>query len=217
MTVEDVALVCTAIESELPRSRWATWPGGYPGRAEAALVDAVFSIRARYGSSPETGVRAVVGRWRDHRRGETLDDLASLAVFAGRGAELAEILGNRQPLAGGRTLKATAVAHAARNLSDIGASSSREIRADEGHKVAYTSVPGLGWVTWEYFLMLLGITGVKADVHIRAFVNRATGNDVTAGQARELVKGAARTLDVSATVLDHAIWAHERARPRVRG
>lgn len=38
---------------------------------------------------------------------------------------------------------------------------------------AYTSVKGLGLVTAEYFLMHLGVDGVKADRMIVRFVNRA--------------------------------------------
>lgn len=43
-------------------------PGGWPGQIEAALLDAVFSIQARYGG-PTTGVRGVVARspWRPDR------------------------------------------------------------------------------------------------------------------------------------------------------
>jgi len=36
--------------------------GGYPSEVEAALVDAVLSIRNTYGTSPSTGVRGAVGR-----------------------------------------------------------------------------------------------------------------------------------------------------------
>ena len=61
-------------ESELKKF---TWPGGWPGEIEAALIDAVFSIRARYGTG-ENGVRGVVKRWRDER-GDVLDDLRALA------------------------------------------------------------------------------------------------------------------------------------------
>jgi len=57
-----------------------SWPGGWPGEIEAALIDAIFSIRARYGSrSARTGVYGAVVRWQDHRGGRA-DDLASLAA-----------------------------------------------------------------------------------------------------------------------------------------
>lgn len=55
-----VRYIGTTVGPDLP-----VWPGGWPGQIEAALLDAVFSIRARYGS-PTTGVRAVVSRWREH-------------------------------------------------------------------------------------------------------------------------------------------------------
>lgn len=75
--------------------------GGYPSEVEAALVDAVLSIRNTYGTSPSTGVRGAVGRWRKERQvgAGGLDDLSHLA---GADAQsLAAVLGNRQVLSGG--------------------------------------------------------------------------------------------------------------------
>ena len=82
------------------------------------------------------------------------------------------------------------------------ARSSADVRPEPRQKATYTTVLGLGSVTWEYFLMLLGIPGVKADVHIRRFVERATGDEVSAGRARDLVKELARTIEVDATAAD---------------
>lgn len=60
----------------------ADWPGGWPDEIEAALIDAVFSVRARYGSRErKTGVFGAVTRWREHR-GEPADDLRVLAAVA---------------------------------------------------------------------------------------------------------------------------------------
>src|SRR3954454_24846123 len=56
------------------------WPGGWPGEVEAALIDAVFSVRARYGNRTSgTGVYGAVTRWRAHRT-VPADDLAALAA-----------------------------------------------------------------------------------------------------------------------------------------
>lgn len=55
------------------------WPGGWPDEIEAALIDAVFSVRARYGSRErKTGVFGAVTRWRDHRAASA-NDLRVLA------------------------------------------------------------------------------------------------------------------------------------------
>jgi len=55
-----------AVAARLP----ATWPqrgGGWPYEIEAALIDAVLSIRNRYGKSPTSGVRGSVTRYRNKR------------------------------------------------------------------------------------------------------------------------------------------------------
>lgn len=55
------AYVPATIGDQLP-----AWPGGWPVEIEAALVDAVFSVRARYGRRElgiATGVYGVVQRW----------------------------------------------------------------------------------------------------------------------------------------------------------
>lgn len=48
--MSDVQQLLTIIETELPRDEWAVWPGGRASAIEAALIDAVFSIQANYGS-----------------------------------------------------------------------------------------------------------------------------------------------------------------------
>lgn len=67
-------------------------------------------------------------------------------------------------------------------------------------------------MTWEYFGMLLGKPGVKADTWICRFVERAVGRDVSPREAKSLVMAAAGRLNADATHLDHAIWAYERQR-----
>ncbi len=55
------------------------WPGGYPSEIEAALLDTVLSVRARYGQE-NTGVRKRVSKYRLHVKGDRLDSLARLAA-----------------------------------------------------------------------------------------------------------------------------------------
>jgi len=94
----DVERVVEHVHDQLP-SDGAQWPGGWPGEAEAALLDAVLSIGTVYGG-PETGVRGAVGRWRQHREGVPLDDLDALASITPQ--DLAGVLDSRQRLSGGR-------------------------------------------------------------------------------------------------------------------
>ncbi|WP_265442413.1 hypothetical protein [Flexivirga meconopsidis] len=81
---------------------------------EAALLDAIFSIRARYGG-PTNGVRAVVNRWSSHRDGE-MNDLAELA--RAKPAEVAAVVDNRTKASG--RLKSEIVVDAANALVAVG-------------------------------------------------------------------------------------------------
>ena len=110
----DVDLVVASATTNLP-SEWPQWGGGWPGEIEAALLDAVLSIRSRYGKKSTTGVRGAVGRYRDHR-GAPLDDLTALAAIDP--AELQTVLRNRQKT--GRVTKAEALVAAAAALSAVG-------------------------------------------------------------------------------------------------
>ncbi len=116
----DVVRAAEFIGAELPREAWPHWNQGWPRESEAALLDAIFSSRAAYGT-PKTGVRAVVDRWRTHRSvaaDDRLDSLPALAAFTDRGDELATILGNRQRVPGNYFTKAEGAARAAKRSSN---------------------------------------------------------------------------------------------------
>lgn len=197
------------IEADLPRDQWPTWPGGWKGDIEAAVLDAIFSIRARYGGE-NTGVRGVVKRWRGSRGGGR-DDLKALEAFDERENDLLQILQNRQKLGSGQT-KASAAVAAAKALLKAGVRSSSDVKGTDEERRAWCSVTGLGEVTWSYAQMLLGVPGVKADVMVMRFVGSTLGREVPAAEARDLVLAAARRMDVDATDLDHAIWSWQRKR-----
>lgn len=204
----DVVKVIDRINQQLPAGAWSAWPGGWKNDIEAAALDSVFSIRARYGSET-TGVRAVVNNWRPHRETGS-DDLGSLAAFVGKEEQLLEILQNRQRLGSGLS-KASAATLAAQALLDAGVRSSGDLKGTADQRRAWCSVTGLGKVSWSYFQMLLGVQGVKADVMVMRFVADALGKEsVASEEARELVLAAAECLNVGATDLDHAIWSWQR-------
>jgi len=196
------------------------WPGGWPGEIEAAVIDAVFSIRARYGSRT-SGVRAVVARWRDHRNDGNLNDLGNLASFETDPDGILNILDNKQKLYGGM-LKAQGCAVVAQRLLDKGVQTSGDIADRAELRGAWNSVAGLGNVTWSYMLMLLGHQDVKADVMIQRFVGLAFADHridtrVDSKLARAVVIAAAGELSsdgtlVEPTTLDHGIWQHQRRR-----
>lgn len=50
-------------------------PDGWPGNVELSLIDAVLSIRARYGVSADTGVRGAIKRYKRESGRASWDDL----------------------------------------------------------------------------------------------------------------------------------------------
>lgn len=203
----DVDRLLASIDSRVGQAI-PEWPGGWPGQIEAALLDAVFSIQARYGG-PTTGVRAVVTRWRDHRGGP-IDDLSKLA--AADPEDVAGIVHSRARAS--QRLKAAIVVDAADALANVGLVHAADFTGRPDQRKAYLSVRGCGPVTWTYFGMLLGVPGVKADTWIVRFVQDALGRSVTPTEAEALVSEAAAELRVPDSQLDHAIWQAARSSSR---
>ena len=216
MLDDDVAALRAYVATHLGDD-WVEWPGGRPGEAEVALVDAVMSIRARYGRPARTGddvmlaptgVHRAVSAYRALRGKSPLDDLRLLAQID---AGILERAVGAQKTAG--VPKAEVIVRAAGALVKAGVLAASDVEpADAGQKRAYTSVRGLGWVTWEYFGMLLGRPGVKADRWVVQAVSNAVRRPVTPTVARDVVLGAAAALERSSTLLEHALWAFERSR-----
>lgn len=179
---------------------------GWPGEIEAALVDAVFSIRARYGNRAKgTGVYGAVVRWRDHRQSRADD----LSVLAATPEEQLRSVTNSGKLAG-RT-KAQVVLDAAEALRKTGVVHSSDLVGREKEaRGAYLSVKGCGPVTWAYFRMLLGHDDVKADTWVRRFVQDVLPGVTTHAEVSRLVHAVAARLQVDALQLDHAIWRYRR-------
>lgn len=208
------------------KETWPAYPGGYPQEVEAALLDSVFSLSAVYGS-PETGARAVVKRWRNHV-GRPLNSLSGLVAdvdSAGGPLCFRTILKNNAiavPNSKDRPTKAAAVYGVARTLVEFGVDCADDVRAknaDEPKSLyrAITRERGVGEAGATYFLMLLGIQGVKADVMIRRFTARAVGSaGVDSSQSQNLVAAAAAALEVDMLSLDYALWDHESSRSRSR-
>lgn len=185
------------------------WSAGWHGEIEAALLDAAFSARAPYGR-PDTGVRRVVGRWRNYRQTTELDDLQQLASFENRSSELAEILGNRQRVAGNSTTKAEAVIAAASALKAVGVRHAEDLHESEDQRRAFTGVRGVGTKTWECVLFLVGVRTPDALGQFSAFVSEAVGRDVDAEAARSLLEMTAHNKGLGPAGLEHAVWRHQR-------
>jgi len=206
-----------------PPGEW-WWPGGWPGDIEAALVDAVFSARAVYRSKYGKGIFANVAAWRDGRgrAAWSLDEL--IAEIDGIGVDAwARRFGNRQhsptrpPAAPGGPSKAAAVREAAGALRSQGISTAADIGLASTGAVqqVLASVPGIGRGTANYFLMLLGVPGVKPDRMVHRFLHRAAGHAFSDAKAEAAISAAAERLGVQPHVLDHAIWRYESSRTAV--
>lgn len=190
---------------------WSTHTPGWPDEVEAALIDAVMSIRATYGG-PDTGVRRVVQRWREHSGDTRLDDLPRLA--ATDPLELATILGNRQRLPG-NMLKTEGIAAAAEALTEAGVKRATDLRADdEAHRLAVVTVVGLGPLTWGYLTVLVAAADHPADPRVSRLLGHVVGRDVDGAHATHLLTDAATTLKVSPATLQHVVWREARRADR---
>lgn len=214
---------------EVPEELFRRYRGARRDQVATALVDAVFSIRARYG-----GVARRLEEFAQHMGQDGVDSLTALATLDE--ATLRSIMGDGVTAGRSKASAAIEAAVAFRKLTgtpgeplETAASVRRLIECEVSHadrpeterlKKAYTGVKGLGWVTFEYFLMLLGVPGVKADTMIRGFIAEALDVDkdaVSAHHARALVVHAHQEIwpehdGPSLTAYDHGLWLYQRSR-----
>lgn len=212
----DARLVMEYLWAEGPR-RWAEWSGGWPEEIEVGLIDAVLSIRATYGGS-STGVRAAVTRYREWSAGQgrapdALDDLQHLASLTPD--VLVEVLRNRQRTVGG--LKAEAIIDAANGLLALGVRCADQLDPDNDAQAgAYTSILGLGEISWQYLGLVLGRPGAALiDASVRSLVH-ILGRPISITHAADVVLAAAAVLEVTVPTVHRALWALDRAQPADR-
>lgn len=183
-----------------------------------ALIDAIWSMGVRY-----SGVLNVIAQYTAARVEEDADakldapeDLLAFIEGCGSADAFAETVNNRQRTSSrSGILKAEAVEKAAAVLASHGVSTPEHLHALDGSALAaieadWRAIRGQGsGLSWEYFLMLCGISGVKADRHIRRFVAKALDvpeAQVSAADARALVIAASDELSIDWRVADYAIW-----------
>ncbi|MBU8826982.1 hypothetical protein [Mycolicibacterium goodii] len=204
------------VDAELPEE-----PRGYPDSLELCLIDSIQSLRNGY----DTVVVPVLNRYRQHRldRGGNADTdglrqyLNALGEIGGVEQWSASV-GTRHKAPGTSVLKGEAMRQAATALMAIGIDTTQDLRcaADNPDALkevrrAWVSVHGLGKASWDYFLMLAGPDGSKADTLLIRYVGRALKLPAQAAPDRvqAALKCAANTLKVTEKRLDHAIWAYE--------
>lgn len=209
----------SAAVSLIPAGHFAEYGGGWLDEISTALIDAVFSIRAQYRSTDPD--RGVFGRLQKFRRDEpdARNDLRALSSLGS--GRIREIMGDsvtaKKPKADAVVEVADEfVAHGVVQAEDFLASDMAEM------KRVYTRVHGLGWVTFEYFSMLLGKPGVKADTMITRFVNNALSQAGIASVdnriARDLVIACHDELGLGESLshFEHGIWLYESDLSRER-
>lgn len=212
MTDDPRVAALSAAVNLIPDDHFTDYGGGWANEIGTALIDAVFSIRSRYrASSPTAGV---IGRVRSFRNEES-DAKDDLVVLRDLGSNrIRELMGST--VTGGRP-KSVAVVDAADAFAENGIVHAEDFLVADtaAMKRVYTGVHGLGWVTFEYFTMLLGLPGVKADTMITRYVNRVlAGANLQQGsnyEAREIAISAYNDSQRGATLthFEHAIWKFE--------
>jgi hypothetical protein len=228
-TEADVAIIAEGMTSDIAdRPDEFVTPPGY-AHLSLALIDAVYSIRARYRAvervvgayckASDTDCQPLTARqdplFREHGLDYLLDRAGSL-----QGEALAEALfgGSRSRTAD--RLKADVCIEAAERLRALSVTQIPDLceRTDDAAaRNAWTAVRGLGWVTWQYFCSLAGIDHFKPDIMLMRFAARTLGRTVSAAETDMLLSRAFQQLQTSHSgltkrALDHTIWRFERDR-----
>ncbi len=184
----------------------ANWPGRWPDELEAALIDAVFSVRARYGNRErKTGVFGAVTRWREHR-GKPANDLRVLAATSPDALRSMATDGKVS-----RRYKAEVVIDAAAALHKAGIVTAQDFRDNqEPAKAAYLSVKGCGPVTWAYLGILSEVDGIQPDIWLKRFVQDRIPN-ASQEEVSSLLTAVGERMNIEARRLDHAVCGYRRS------
>lgn len=199
------------------------------------VIDAVFSIGARYGSTWRTarryadraGLQPVTAPAVSVAAGDHGEREQALSAFRAdmnelSDDELASLLGNRQRTSSrGGILKALAVrqyvnvlaAHEVETLGDVSELLGDHVRVRNVESdLAQVRGHGSG-VRIAYLWMLAGDDHhVKADRMVIRWASQVLGRPVLAREASELIIAAAPRLGATPWELDHAIWRRQSRR-----
>lgn len=222
----------TQIQTDLgtDTSRWYV-PEGYPSTA-LAILDSIYSTGNRYNGVVNLRSRYSALREEDGADASKDDarDLAGAIRLCGGPEAFAQATRNRWRTSSRTSAprKAEAALRAAELLMDLDMPTRDAVRsamhdrdAREGSDLAkgWYAIPGQrSGLTYTYFLMLLGLPGVKADRMIRRYVTRAVGSSriVDAKSASRLVEKVADEINADYSTLDHTIWRFESGRGYLR-
>ena len=215
---------CIGIDSH----RWYS-PDGYRSVA-LAILDSIYSTGNGY-----TGVTRLVANsvalreaqganaWRD-----TASDLVGAVERCGGVLTFVELTDYRWRTYASKTApyKGQVAYEAAQLLAEEGLETVDDIRRVFTDRAARMEAPAAKkWLqlksqgsglTWNYFLMLMGIPGVKADRMVTRFVSRAVGRTVGMSEASLLIESACDRRGWNYTTVDHTIWRYQSGRPHLQ-
>lgn len=202
-------------------------PDGYQSVA-LAILDSIYSTGHRY-----QGVINLIDRYCELRRKEEanpkIDTATDLIEAFNRwgGVEGFALKTNNRwrtssslqaPYKAYAALEAAKIlaAHSIETASDVvDRLTERESREHSDIAKEWLAITGQSsGLTWNYFLMLLGIPGVKADRMVIRFVTKALGRhkEVSSKEASRLVEAVADDLKLNYIQLDHTIWRYQSER-----
>jgi hypothetical protein len=218
----DVERIVDACDEKLnPSDEWAPFCG-YPDSLALSVLDAIWSINARYAIT-----RGVVERYRARRSWQgnpDEDDLSDLLSFyeamGGVDSFIDEIgTRNRVSTQPGAVRKGEAVFQAATSLVGLGVDTAVQFRDGDGGplgeqiKTAWLALPGQrSGVSWRYLRMLVGLPDVKPDRMVIRFIASALSVDeqsVGGERAVALVQATAEHFGADQRALDHEIWEYQ--------
>lgn len=202
-------------------------PEGYQSIA-LAILDSIYSTGNRY-----TGVLNLVNRYRglranegSHPEADTATDLIETFYRWGGVDEFVLKTNNRwrtssqihAPYKAYAALEAAKVlaGHSIESISDVvDRFDSRESREHSDIAREWLMITGQSSaLTWSYFLMLVGVPGVKADRMIVRFVTHVLERpkEISRHEASRLVEEVADIMCVNYIYLDHTIWRYQSGR-----
>jgi hypothetical protein len=218
----DLAQVVRACEGLLsPPAEWKPFEG-YPGSLALCVLDAIWSVNARYPI-----VRGVIQRYRNQWRFQGSPDedglpelLAMYDALGGVDLFIDEVgIRNRVSTQPGAMYKGEAVFRAATELHNLGVDTAEQFRLADGAQLggqakdAWCAIPGQGsGVSWRYLRMLTGLPDVKPDRMVIRFLAAALSveeRSVAPDRAVALVQAAAKHFGIDQRALDHEIWEYQ--------
>ncbi|MGP6174296.1 heme peroxidase [Corynebacterium sp. A21] len=228
-TNEDTQKLLTHITTQFGTdpNRWFR-PDGYQSVA-LAILDSIYSTSNRY-----AGVINLVNRYRHLRTAEGADpevdtatDLIETFHRWGGVDTFVERTNNRwrtssqfhAPYKAYAALEAAKVLawHSIETVNDaVMRLESRESRERSDISKEWLAITGQkSALTWNYFLMLNGIPGVKADRMVVRFVTQSLGRQrkISPKDASRLVEEVADIIGANYSYLDHTIWRYQSDRP----